>query len=204
MTGVKRESRLRAAERRGFTLVEILVVLAVFTVMSLSVTAISINYTRLHRRTANAERLGEDLRYAIELIVRLARNRRIDYPPLPASLGAKTSALPLIDADGGRLIIQMLPNTDAACVGLNANCLVVTQPLTGVSTAITGKNVHVTRFDVYASPTASPFEMVAGAYNNNTQPRVTFVIDATYVTTSTKESASMGIQTTVGSRVYVR
>jgi prepilin-type N-terminal cleavage/methylation domain-containing protein len=197
-------SRISGSRKRGFTLVEILVVLAVFTVCSVAVTAIALNYTRLHQRTANAERLGEDLRYAMELIVRLARNRRIDYPALPGSLAAKTSVLPLVDTDGNRLVIQLLPKTNAACAGLNASCLAVSSTAYGTATAVTGKNVNVTRFDVYVTPSVTPFAMSGGAYNNDTQPRVTFVIDATYVATSTKESASIGVQTTIGSRVYVR
>jgi hypothetical protein len=180
-----------------------LVVVAIFIVVSVAITATSVNLTRLHRRTANAERLGEDLRFSLELLVRLARNRRIVYPALPATLPVKSSSLTLVDANGSSIAVQTFPRTDAACAGLNAACLAVNVPAYGW-TAITGKNVNVTKFDVYVTPQADPFQLSGGAYANNLQPRVTFVVDASYMTTSTKEAASLGVQTTVSSRVYVR
>ncbi len=180
-----------------------LVVVAIFIVVSVAITATSVNLTRLHRRTANAERLGEDLRFSLELLVRLARNRRISYPTLPATLPVKGTSLTLVDANGTPISVGVLPKTDPACAGLNANCLAVTSTSFGW-TAVTGKNINVDRFDVYVTPQADPFQLVNGAYANSQQPRVTFVIDASTVTTSTKEAASLGVQTTVSSRIYVR
>lgn len=182
-----------------------LVVVSIFITASVAIVATSVNLTRLHRRASNGERLGEDLRYTMELLVRLARNRRVVYPTLPSTLSAKTSSLTLIDSNGSTLIVTLLPKSNTVCGGLNANCLAIDPTGTGTNyTALSGKNVNISRFDVYVQPTSDPFQLSAGAYVSNLQPRVTFVIDANYVTTSTKEAASLGVQTTVSSRVYVR
>jgi prepilin-type N-terminal cleavage/methylation domain-containing protein len=205
MTGDEANTRgvYPAATRRGFTLVEMLVVVSIFITASVAIVATSVNLTRLHRRAANGERLGEDLRYTMELLVRLTRNRRIVYPTLPGTLPAKTSQLTLLDTNGVSLTVKLFPKSNSACGGLNANCLAI-DPGTGVYTALSGKNVNMSRFDVYVQPTSDPFQLSGGAYVSNLQPRVTFVVDANYVTTSTKEAASLGVQTTVSSRVYVR
>lgn len=196
--------RIRRANTRGFSMTEMLVVVTIFAVASLTIAATHINFTRLHRRTANAEALGEDLRFASELLVRLARNNTVDYPPLPQSLSASSTLVLVSSTDGSGLIVKRFGSSDAACTGLDAACLGLSRDGGASWGPITGKNVNIDRFDVYVTPSADPFEATGiGTYDNDLQPRMTLVIDATYLAPAL-ESATLSLQTTVTSRIYLR
>lgn len=191
--------------RRGFSAIEMLVVISIFAVASLAITATYVNFTRLHRRVANGEVLGEEMRYAAELLVRAARSNTIDYPDLPTTLTSPTSSLRLVSAGGNPIWIQRFATSSSVCTGLNAACLGLSTDSGLNWSSITGRNIAINTFNVYVTPTANPFEATGiGTYNNNNQPRVTFQINATYVTTNPIEAADLQIQTSVSSRLYLR
>ena len=191
--------------RRGFSAVEMLVVIAIFAVASLVITSTYINFTRLHRRVANAETLGEDLRFVAELLVRASRANTIVYPPLPGALTSPSSTLQLVSSGGSPVWIQRFATSSAVCTGLDAACLGLSTDNGTNWSAITGKNIAVNRFDVYVTPVENPFEPVGiGVYANDDQPRVTFVIEAAYNAPNPLEVAELQLQTSVSSRVYVR
>ena len=190
---------------RGFTVVELLVVVLLFSLGALALSATYINFTRLHRRTANAEALGEELRFAMELMVRAARNNTIVYPSLPAAIPNPSSQIDLVARSGAETSFAVLADTDPACSGLLADCLALSLD-GGVTWApITGKNVQIDRFDVYVHPDKNPFQTTGlGAYDNDEQPRVTYNVEARFLATNPREEVRMTVQTAVGSRLYVR
>lgn len=203
MIGDKFRAVLRRLRHgRGFTAAEMLVVVGLFSVGSLIITATYINFTRFHRRVANAEILHEELRFVSELLVRAARNNPVDYPNLPLQIVSPSSTLSL-DTPSSTMKIRLFasstsPCSGSACLGLSLN--------NGVTwTPVTGKRISVDRFQIYVNPVRSPFQATGiGSYDNNNQPRVTFLINATYQATSTLEKATASIQTSVSSRVYLR
>ena len=203
---IARLPHTRLKRRKGFSAIEMLVVTALFAIASLTVAATYINFTRLHRRVANAEYLGEEMRFAMELMVRLARNNVINYPVLPNALVSPTSTLSLESLTSATTtLIRQFATSSAVCAGLNASCLGLSSNAGTSWAAITGKNVNIDRFSVYVMPVRDPFQTIGvGAYDNNEQPRVTFMIDASYVATSTLERSSMSVQTSVSNRVYLR
>ncbi|MEN9557940.1 MAG: hypothetical protein RL141_309 [Candidatus Parcubacteria bacterium] len=184
---------------------EMLVVVAIFSIGSVVIAATYVNFTRLHRRVANAELLGQDLRFVMELLVRTARNNTVTYPPLPATLVSPSSTLALTSSGGTPIFIRRFATSSSVCAGLNAACLALSTDAGLNWGAITGKQIAINRFEVYVTPTANPFETTGiGTYQNDQQPRVTFLIDAAYVTSSTLEKATLRLQTSVSSRVYLR
>jgi prepilin-type N-terminal cleavage/methylation domain-containing protein len=190
---------------RGFTVMELLVVVLLFSVASVAIASTFINYTRLHRRAANAETLGEEMRFVLELMVRAARNNTINYPSLPAGITNPSGRLNLISRAGARTSFGVFASTAPVCTGLNAACLAISLDGGATWSAMTGKNIQVDRFDVYVTPARNPFQPVSlGAYDNDRQPRVTFVIDARYLSSNPREIANISIQTSVGSRLYIR
>lgn len=206
MIGVDRVRGPWSVVLRGFTVVELLVVVAIFAIASISIVSTYINFTRLHRRVANAETLGQDLRFTMELLVRAARNNTVVYPALPGSLSAPVGTLNLVSSTGNRVSFRRWRYNEigSPCIPLAADCLALSLDSGATWTAMTGKNVNVDRFDVYVTPLQNPFEAVGFTYNNNNQPRVTIVMDATYKNVAAQEQAKLSVQTSVSSRVYVR
>lgn len=206
MTGDKHYARVLGfrAHGGGFTVMELLVVVLIFALGSLAVSATYINFTRLHRRAANAEALGEELRFVMELVVRAARNNTVEYPSLPGALSLPLAQLNLKNTAGGTTSFTKLPSTDPACAGLGADCLALSFDGGATWTPVSGKNIQIDRFDVYVTPRKNPFQSVGLLYDNDIQPRITFVIDARHLAKSPREIPSLSLQTTVSSRVYLR
>ncbi|OGL79199.1 hypothetical protein A3E39_04825 [Candidatus Uhrbacteria bacterium RIFCSPHIGHO2_12_FULL_60_25] len=204
--GTGNRERGTGNRERGFTVVELLIVVAIFSIASISIVSTYINFTRLHRRVANAETLGQDLRFTMELLVRAARNNTVVYPALPASLSKPVGTLNLISSAGTPVSFRRWGYAEigSPCLPLKADCLALSFDNGATWTAITGKNVNIDRFDAYVTPLQNPFEAVGFAYNNNDQPRVTIVMDATYKNVVAQEQAKLSVQTSVSSRLYVR
>jgi prepilin-type N-terminal cleavage/methylation domain-containing protein len=190
---------------KGFSVVEMLVVVAVFAIGSLSIAATFLNFSRLHKRVANAEVLGEDIRFTTELLIRAARNNTVAYPPGATATSTPMGLFVLKSLAGTSMVsFKKFTSADAPCSGLVAGCLAMTTD-GSTWTAITGKYVNIDRFDVYVTPTINPFYATGlGTYNNNSQPRITFVIDATYVAPGSTEKPQLSVQTSVSSRIYLR
>lgn len=192
--------------RSGFTIVEMLVVIVIFSTASVVIAAISINFTHLHRRVANAETLGEELRYMTEFIVRQTRNRAVSYSPNP--LAYQRNRLDLVNGDDELTAFSFASAADAACSGLNVTtgCLAMFEEGTTPSwVPLSGRRIDIKRFIVYTSPISDPFAPIGyGTYANDSQPIVTIFIEAEYRSDNPNESASMTLQTSVSSRVYQR
>lgn len=188
----------------GFTMVELLLVVAIFSVAMLSIAAIYVNFMRLERRASNAEQVGEELRYMGELIVRAARNNRISYAGAP--LGYQTSSLTLVNSSNQNIVIEKLASGATECSGLNVTqgCLALTIP-GQPRTALSGKNIDIVQFAVYVNPSTDPYTPIGlGVYSSNKQPLVTVFIQARFNTTNPRERVTINFQTSVDSRVYTR
>lgn len=96
----------------GFTLIEILVVVAVFSVTILIATSVFLLATSAQRRTTLAQKLQGDIRYALETIARDVRYGTIDYDCYKSSTGDTTTKLkcdPNDQANGDASIIDLHP-----------------------------------------------------------------------------------------------
>jgi prepilin-type N-terminal cleavage/methylation domain-containing protein len=200
-------TRPRTAQlRNGFSVVELLVVVTIFAVGSLAIASTYINFTRLHRRIANTETLGQELRFASELVVRAIRNNAPEYPPLPGALELPMHEIRLKSQNGNSSIwIQRFLAAEPPCTGLNADCLALSLDQGASWAPMTGKNVHIHTFDVYVTPTKNPFESTGvGSFDNDQQPVTTVLIGASFRTAHASEAASLSVQTSVSSRLYLR
>lgn len=205
MIGNKHRHRKRGVFG-GFTVVEMLVVLLIFSLGSLAVSSTYINITRLHRRASNAETLGEDLRYMMELLVRSTRNYQVSYATNPVAY--QRNSIDFLNASGNQVSFAWSDASNAVCNGLNAKVGCLTMYVQGVTAAyipLSGKNIDILDFEVYTTPTEDPFTPVSlGVYANDRQPIVTYFIRARYNGKDVREDATLTVQASVESRVYVR
>lgn len=185
----------------GFSLFEMLLVVALFMTSSVILSQMFISFNQLHRRVSNMAVLGQDMRFATELIVRAARNNQIDYSYEP--LLSYDNQLSLVTGNGGTINIALLNGADCADATVT-NCLAMS--LDGGTTwqPITARRVNVTEFGVYVRPLNSPFVPSASGYDNNNQPFVTFKIGMQYMADDVRDRVKMESQATVTSRIYAR
>ncbi len=168
---------------------------------SVILSQIFISYNRLHRKVANSSVVGQDLRFAMELVVRAVRNNQIDYSlePLPARrdhLSLKTPSGATIDIAriGSELCADPVVEY---CLGLSLDSGITWQP-------ITARRINVTNFDVYTLPSSSPFVQSGAGYASNVQPFTTINLGLEFLANDSRDNARLRAQTTVTSRVYVR
>lgn len=192
MTGVKRAS--------GFTLIEMMIVVALFSTAAVVLSQIFIGFNRLHHKVANQAILGQDMRFASEYIVQAARMNQIDFtsPILP-----KGTALRLITPTGGTIQIALQSN-DKCDDASGASCLAVSNDGGKTWQPLTAKRVNVKQFDVYVRPLTSPFVSTGGVYTSNVQPFVTVHLVLEYLAPIEGERVTLTSQTSVSSRVYLR
>lgn len=194
---------MTGAKRPGFSLMEMLIVITLFSLMMLVVTQTFSSFNLLHRKIANKAVVSQELRFAMELLVRVTRNHEISYSPPPAS---RASELHLLQPNGPEMAIKRSSVGDPVCGDLpTVACLVLSTDGGLTWVPITGKKIHVEQFDVYVRPSASPFELSgATTYPNNTQPFVTLHLRMRYMAERVQEQQVLETQTSVSSRVYKR
>lgn len=188
----------------GFSLMEMMIVVALFSITIVVMAQTFSSFNQLHRKIANRAIVNQDLRFVMEMLVRATRTHAISYATEPS--GGRETELHLEMPDGQVMIFRQSALGDALCNDLSTvRCLLLSTDSGTTWVPVSGKRVDVTRFDTYVRPTRSPFVLGGtGVYDNNTQPFVTFNIEMTYMADRTQERSSLQAQSTVSSRVYKR
>lgn len=186
----------------GFSLMEMLIVVTLFSLSMLIVAQTFSSFNQLHRKIANRAIVNQDLRFTAELMIRTIRNRALSYgvPILP-----KDDKIAIAQPDGSTIIIKRSAVDDPVCADIpSVACLIVSMDSGATWLPLTAKRVHVEQFDVYVRPLESPFIPINGSYANNSQPFVTIKMTLRYMANDERLRESVQMQTTVSSRVYQR
>ncbi|MFZ6015985.1 MAG: PilW family protein [Patescibacteria group bacterium] len=190
--------------KSGYSLAELLVVAALFSLAVLILSQTYIQFIRLSRKTSNAAAVQQDTRYVLEYVARLARTYEVDYT---VPVLAATSSLRMTKTGADYVMIKKSAAGDPLCADEPAvSCLLVTVDSGANWAPLTGKHVNVDEFMVYVQPTVSPF-ILSGSpvnYNNDQQPLVAVQLQFTYKTPNERESFTQSAQTTVSTRTYAR
>lgn len=190
--------------KKGFTLVEMMVVLAIFSVATVVIVDIFMMAGKAQRRTLAIEKIQSDARYSIEAISKEIKMDMIDYgwAGYVGGITLPEDALALLDADNNSIIFKKSEND---CPTGTTKCLVVSLDggLTWASITSEGSNVEDLKF--YIDPVVDPFVMNAGnIYDSDNQPRVTIVLVTKGIGGRVEEQQTIYLQTTVSSRIYRR
>ncbi|MDQ7814939.1 MAG: prepilin-type N-terminal cleavage/methylation domain-containing protein [Patescibacteria group bacterium] len=207
MTGAKKQHGIRERQKHGhkahaFTLFEMLLAVFIFSMVAVILVQIFVSFTRLQRKVANAALLSQDMRYLTEMMTRAARSNYIDYSVQPYA--GKSNFLKLVRPTGGTLLISKQDSTQCGDPTITS-CIMLSED-DGLSWQVaTSKRVNVQNFDVHIRPSNTPFiPNASGAYDNNSQPFVTFNIGLEYKPENLKEGVTLRAQSTVSSRLYQR
>lgn len=193
MTGAKLHPL--ATDRRGFTLLEILVATALFVVIVTILTDLFLVLER--RRGAAAHELAvvqESQRVLADVAASVARGSLDFSPDWPSA--ATSDELHLVTPDGTATIYRFgdFPECNH-CLGKQVNG--------GEWTPLNRPEVDLDTSQFGIAPTVNPFTIQPdGSYAVSEQPRVTIVLHARSAINST--IAPLTLQTTVVSRWYQR
>jgi prepilin-type N-terminal cleavage/methylation domain-containing protein len=196
--------------RRGFTLVEALVTMAIFSVMMIAFSDIYTQNMRYARQIILRAKLQADARNSLEALARAVRVSNIDYSYYAGTLPVQPmTTLALVNPRTGDKSRIWLDATPSECYSDGNNCINVTTD-NGVTWApLSPKGVSIDNLKFYATPSKDPFNFnqSTGQYDSNAQPVVTIVAifhGQGLSASDTSDQWVYALQTTVTPRLYLR
>ncbi|MBI5465696.1 MAG: prepilin-type N-terminal cleavage/methylation domain-containing protein [Candidatus Kerfeldbacteria bacterium] len=186
---------------KGFTIMEMVVVLAVFSVVAVVTADIFFTVTRAQKRVVQQQQVQSDVRFSLDTIAREIHQGFVDYdyyasqvPALYLVQGSQVqpqTVLALRDAAGVAVRFRQTADTLQVCRGQCTSW----EPLVS-------ENIQVPKAVFYLVPGSDPFAQVAGVPDD--YPRVTMVLSAQSAAQSQLPLTTFFLQTTVAARSYRR
>jgi len=174
--------------KRGFTLIEVVIAMGIFSIASVVISAVYLNANNLHQNTANFQRLQNEGRYIIEKIVRETRAREIDYSSIDP-LQPQSQIKFLKDELGDEVAISLVNGNLIYSVG-------------ELSADLNAQDIEVSDVKFYVIPST---QNVWGEDPiNDFQSRVTILLKLKNKVFNPDYQREILIQTTVSSKVYKR
>ncbi|HTM68421.1 MAG TPA: prepilin-type N-terminal cleavage/methylation domain-containing protein [Candidatus Binatia bacterium] len=195
---------------RGFTLMELLVVLTIFSTVVVSASDIFLLANKSQRKVFGLERSQADARFTIEAIAREVRNDTIDYAYYAGratAMAVPDMELALVDSTNTKIRFETsTAATQSACADAQSRpCLLVTVGA-NPAVAITPKKVAVRVARFYIAPQSDPltYDVTTASYPVNVQPHVTIVLVLESRGDRVGEQSVVYLQTTATNRGYRR
>jgi len=188
-------------EQRGFTLLEMLVVSAIFVMAMTAMVSIFVQTNRAQKRLANSEKLQADTRYVVELMAREVRNNRIDYDFYNGDTGKDLTSqevdyLALRDSDNNQIVFEYYhPQGERYLIKIKRTAI------SNDFFNVTPDDIQVTAMKMFITPNSDPF--VIGA-TSDAQPLVTIALTTQSLTADLDTPKWIRYQTAVSSRYYAR
>lgn len=187
-------SLLTRGNPAGFTLVEILVAMAIFTTALVATAGIFTYTNRSQQKTQQLQDAQSSARFAMEVMSQMIRRSSVDYAAAAYADGVPEPAdvLALLSNTGDTIIFtrEVVDGRGMLTIAING---AASEPLTPANLS-----VEVAQF--YISPITNPF---SANPTSNQQPRVTIVLTTRQADTAEALTPTY-MQTTVSSRAYIR
>lgn len=211
--------RLLSTSRGGFTVMELVIVMAIFSIL-LGVIIQIFLYTTVHQRRSRAiQEAQNEARVALEAVARELQNGQIDYDYYlgPANENQLTnqpvSVLALRDSQGGIIRFRCVengaadepcdPNTpDHGSVQLCRASGCDAEEWSG----LVNEKLDVTSWQLWVGPLLNPFQRLAGgtSYQSDEQPWVTASVTIKPNQVDRAPIPDIRLQTTITTRTYLR
>jgi len=210
MIGGKKYNRRRA----GFTIVELLIAMTLFSVVMISLSDIYSQSLQYGQQIVLRAKLQADARNALEDVARAVRVSNINYTSTNYNGGSGTlpampvTELDLINPKTGDTANIRLDSTDANCYndGASFPCLDVSTNGGGNWSPLSPKGVKIDNLQFYITPSTDPFSFnsTLGTYSSSNQPIVTISVQFRGLAKRTTDQWVYALQTTVTPRLYLR
>ncbi len=211
-SGKSEESRFQ----RGFTFIELLVVIFIYSILLAGTVDIFVSAQRAQRKTAALEKLQDDARFLIQTITQSFQAGGLDYScyqqtgqnlnciqGLPEDTSVGIDILAIKNFEGKT--IQFKQSGDECSDSNSTPCVLVSDDNGNTWVQGSSEGVKVDTLKFYISPFQNPFQLGKdNDYLSSQQPRLTVVFGGTAAVKGFKETANIFIQTTVSSREYKR
>lgn len=192
--------------KRGLTLVEVIVALGIFSIATTYAIGIFVQSNQVQKRTANIQRILSDARYVLEVMAREVRLGHIDYEYYEGQ-GISLENMPLTQ-EGAVLAIRDVDNNQILFrrQEIEESRYVIQVYSGGQWYDITPEDLSVERLSFYISPSRDPFvwDSQAVDYNSDQQPLVTIVLETKSLHRDLETEKISHLQTTVATRKYTR
>ncbi len=189
--------------KKGFTLIETVIVLGIFSIATTYAISIFIQSNTVQKRTANIQRSTSDARYVLEVMAREFRMGTVDYDYYDGgSIPVPVDTLALRDENNSPVIFKKMNSSGREAIQV---CYDSEECVSGQWLDITPSTVKVDRLAFYISPNEDPFTWQVGiGFGNNNQPRVTIILETKSNIEDSAKLHESHFQTTVSSRKYER
>ncbi|HOX97131.1 MAG TPA: type II secretion system protein [bacterium] len=186
--------------KKGFTLAEMIVVMFIFSLLSVVIAGIFVQFFNTENRSFISQKLSSDMRFTLEMIAREVRMGNIDYRVTGyygGTVPKPTDTLAILDANGDQILFGL---AGADCQ-TTSDCYVFVRR-GGVDYRVTPDDLAVNQLIFYVSPIVDPFTLQAdGHYLAEDQPRVLVVLEEKDAKTG---EINLKMQTAVSSKIYQR
>lgn len=211
-------------QNKGFTLIELLISVSVFAILILAISMIYVAFNNSQLHTRASEQLLNNSQYALEIMSReIRKDKIVNFEPtdswcddrLSGGAGLFSDCIFLERDDGQTVVFSLyrvgtsLPPTENLryilidCNDDYTSCDTSWLNRNGSSTIFLSKNlnsVNVVNLDFLVNPSTDPY-VVGG---EDSQPKVTILLETEYSSDAPNEQADLTLQTTISSRIYAR
>jgi len=139
-------------ERAGFTLLEIVVVLAIFSILAVIVTDVFMLTLKAQRQTVKRQTTAATIRYVVETIARQIRTSEIDYTAYASGINNPANTLILRDQNGTQYQYATANGKAIVTVTTGGSAPAVTQ-----ADLTNPDDTTIIRLNFYITPVADPF-----------------------------------------------
>ncbi|NQT50050.1 prepilin-type N-terminal cleavage/methylation domain-containing protein [Candidatus Kuenenbacteria bacterium] len=188
--------------QRGFSLIEMLVVMALFLTLMLVVSDIFLSVSLTQRKILTGQRAMNDLQYNVEQIVQQTRMNKIDYDYYNDQITHPIDKLALINENDETVLIYKY---DEGCAPEVLSCI-LQKVGNDDAFVLSSNNIEIEKLDFYILPKESPyqFDELQGEYKSDNQPQVIIVVQGKTLALHEEDVKTINLQTTVSSRYYER
>lgn len=185
-------------QQKGFTLIEMIVAVGLFAIVSVIISQLFITFNRTQRRSGINAELQSDARVVMSQITERIRSGMIDYTAYGGTIVSPTESLHIIDENGALVTIEK--TTGASCPDTDSSpCLTISED-GGTAFPMSSKEFTVDTIQFYIDPATDP---VPGT-GPDIQPRVTYTLGLKSTSNASADQQPIYVQSTISSRVYFR
>lgn len=187
--------------KKGFSLIELIVVMALFLTLMLVVSDIFLSVSMVQRKTLAYQQAANDLQFNLEQIVQQIRLNKIDYDYYGGTASGAVEKMALRNRDSQLILFEKVSGHCPAGV---ETC--ISRTVGDQSAIITADNVNIEKLAFNIVPEKNPYDFNAAEnkFLSDEQPLVTISLVGKTLAPIESDQKEIFLQTSVESRLYIR